>query len=79
MRVGDLVKFRDCTFEDCGCVFCFNESNRIGVITDTWIDECDDISVIAMFDFGDNSFWSMIDNESTHSTKSLTVLSEVGE
>ena len=80
VRVGDLVKFRDCApGEICHCVFCLNESNRVGVITEAWTDECDDTSVIATFDFGDNTFWSMIDEKSTHSKRSLTLISEIGD
>ncbi len=42
----------------CSCIFCVNDSNRIGLVSESWIDEDDATSIIAEFDFGEQTFWS---------------------
>ncbi|MAG26733.1 hypothetical protein CMI47_14420 [Candidatus Pacearchaeota archaeon] len=53
MKVGDLIKIKKCRdISDCGCFFCYNKSNRIGLVT-----RMDDSNIpfcwVAEFDCGE--------------------------
>lgn len=77
MRVGDLVKVFKCQVP-CSCVFCISKSTRVGLVTESWIDENDKTSVIAEFDFGEQTFWSSYAaNTTKNSVQDLEIISRV--
>ena len=67
MKVGDLVRVTDCVHEGdnpCGCLFCGEESNRIGIVLARYRAPKDDLALhrlwTVMFDIGP---WELYDYE----------------
>lgn len=53
MNIGDLVSARACKSKNCYCFLCMHKSSRIGIITEAWTGEDDEICYFVEFDAGE--------------------------
>jgi len=58
MTVGELIHVKKECQARCVCIFCQKKSSRVGLIVESWVDENDELSYMAEFDFGLWSLWS---------------------